>query len=65
MMTALQGMERPFALQHVRQISTNLAVATVRIGPVTVGQVWVAGLTDMPEILWPQIHNALPAGWPA
>jgi hypothetical protein len=46
--------DRGFTLHTVKQITDKTAVATVRIGPVEVGCVWVNDLQGTPEVAWPR-----------
>lgn len=45
---------RGFTLHTVKQITDKTAVATVRVGPVEVGCIWVNDLQGTPEVAWPR-----------
>lgn len=50
-----------FTIQQIRQVSPTLAVATVEVGPVTVGSIWVTGIdTPAPQVAWPRSGRGFP-----
>lgn len=50
-----------FTIQHIRQVSPALAVATIEVGPVSVGSIWVTGLdSPAPQVAWPRSGRGFP-----
>ena len=43
-----------FRLQAVKQITDKSAVASVLIGPVAIGGIWVNDIQGEPEVAWPR-----------
>lgn len=52
--TSLFKQNRGFTLHTVKQITDKTAVATVRVGPVEVGCIWVNDLQGTPDVAWPR-----------
>jgi hypothetical protein len=50
-----------FTIQHVRQVSPELAVAEVILGPVRISSIWIAGCdTPEPRVAWPRSGRGFP-----
>lgn len=55
------GHSQPFQIARVRQVTPDLAVAELDIGPVRVGSVWIGGISaGDPFVNWPRSGKGFP-----
>lgn len=57
---AALGMERPFQLRTIRQVSPHMAVAAVQVGPVIISSIWITDIQHEPEVSWPRSTRGFP-----
>lgn len=58
-MSALQA-GSAFKLRHIRQVTPSTAVASIEVGPITIGSVWINDCQGSPEIAWPRSMRGYP-----
>lgn len=55
------GCNQPFQITRIRQVTEDLAVAELDIGPVHISSVWIGGLAaGSPFVSWPRSAKGFP-----
>lgn len=59
--TPSPGNSQPFQITRLRQVTADLAVAELDIGPVHISSVWIGGLAaGDPFVSWPRSAKGFP-----